>query len=75
MKCVVKKWNGDMPNVFVPRKIKAEEYLEELFEKEKVILGDYIRYAFMKDTKNYAVIETDESKIEFFVIKMVEVRP
>ena len=78
MKCIVRMRKTEIgtPEVFVPKKMKAEDLLMEMYEKEKNILGadDEIDEYNTHYGERSAVIQTiNDNYTEFFVINMVEV--
>ena len=78
MKCIVRMRKTEIgtPEVFVPKKMKAEELLKEMFEKEKIILtaDDELDEYNTHYGERGAVIQTiNDNYTEFFVVNMVEV--
>ena len=69
MKCVVRIRNNDNVEVFTPRRYKARELMQELYEEECIKLGS------IKSQINdeYASVEGRTKKTMFYIRALVEV--
>ena len=78
MKCIVriKKSELQIPEVFVPKGVTAEELLKEMWEKEKVILSsddDLDEEETYIGSASASVYTVNDNWTDFFIRALVEV--
>lgn len=69
MKCVVRIRNNNNVEVFTPRKYKARELMQELYDEECIRIGS----VKSKINDEYASVEGLTSKTMFYIRALVEV--